>query len=64
MYTEQYKDIKPVMTLKEARNLLGLGRTKMTELVKKGLIPVAKIGRCYRVRREDIIEFLENSMLC
>ncbi len=63
MYTENYKDIKPVMTLKEARELLGIGRTKMTELVKNGFISAVKIGRCYRIRREDLIEFLENSMI-
>ena len=63
MYIEQYKDIKPVRTLNEAGKTLHLGRTKMTELVKKGCIPAVKIGRCYRIRREDLIEFLENSML-
>jgi DNA binding domain, excisionase family len=63
MYTEQYKDVKPIMTLKEARNLLGIGRTKMSELVKNGLISAVKIGRCYRIRREDLIEFLENSII-
>ena len=63
MYTEQYKDIKPVMTLKEARIILNLGRSKMSELVKKGIIPAVKIGRCYRIRREDLIEFLDNSMI-
>lgn len=63
MYTEQYKDIKPVMTLKDARKILNLGRSKMSELVKKGIIPAVKIGRCYRIRREDLIEFLDNSMI-
>ena len=63
MYYENYNDIKPVMTLKEVRSVLNLGRTKMSELVKKGLIPVVKIGRCYRIRREDLIEFLDNSMI-
>ena len=63
MYTEQYKDIKPVMTLKEARIILNLGRSKMSELVKKGTIYAVKIGRCYRIRREDLIEFLDNSMI-
>ena len=63
MYIEQYKDIKPVMTLKEARIILNIGRSKMSELVKKGTISAVKIGRCYRIRREDLIEFLDNSMI-
>lgn len=40
---------------------LGLGRTKIYELLQSGEIPSHKIGRVRRIRRRDIEAWLERN---
>lgn len=40
---------------------LGLGRTKIYELLRSGEIPSYKIGRVRRIRRQDIEAWLERN---
>ena len=40
---------------------LGLGRTKIYELLRSGEIPSYKIGRVRRIRRQDIEVWLERN---
>jgi excisionase family DNA binding protein len=43
----------------ELRSWLGLGKTKVQELLQTGQIPSYRIGRTRRIRRGDVERFLE-----
>ncbi len=50
---------KLLLTADEAAGLLGLGRTKVYELMGAGLIESVKIGRSRRVTVTGVYEFLD-----
>jgi putative molybdopterin biosynthesis protein len=43
----------------EVADLLGVGRTTVYDLVGKGELPIVKIGRCARVRPNDLEAFID-----
>jgi len=47
------------LSLKDVERLLGIGRTKAYELVATGELPAVRIGRCIRVNRRELDEWLE-----
>lgn len=48
-----------VLDIKDICKVLRIGRTKAYQLLNKGEIPYRRIGRDYRVRKESVIEYLE-----
>lgn len=44
---------------KEMADALGLGRTKVYELLASGVIPCVKIGKCVRVPVKGLREWLD-----
>ena len=48
-----------LLTVAELQRLLSLGRTKTYELIASREIPSYKIGHAVRVRRQDVVEFLD-----
>jgi excisionase family DNA binding protein len=46
------------LSLKDIQRLLGIGRTKVYELVATGELPAVRIGRCIRVNRGELDEWL------
>ncbi len=46
------------LSLKDVQQLLGIGRTKAYELVATGELPAVRIGRCIRVNRRELDEWL------
>ena len=53
------KGLQRLLTLEESARLLGIGRTKIYELVGRGELPVVKIDRSSRIRPSDLEEFVE-----
>ena len=47
------------LSLKDVQHLLGIGRTKAYELVATGELPAVRIGRCIRVNRSELDEWLQ-----
>ena len=47
------------LSLKDVQQLLGIGRTKTYELVTTGELPAVRIGRCIRVNRRELDEWLQ-----
>ena len=45
--------------MKDVQQLLGIGRTKAYELVTTGELPAVRIGRCIRVNRRELDEWLQ-----
>ena len=46
------------LSLRDVQRLLGIGRTKAYELVTTGELPAVRIGRCIRVNRRELDEWL------
>ena len=53
------RDPETLMTYKEAGALLRVGRTKLTQLVKNGIIPVVRIGSSVGFRRASLLAWIE-----
>jgi excisionase family DNA binding protein len=43
-----------LLTVEEAAERLGVGRTYMFQLISRGLVPSVRVGRLRRVRPEDL----------
>jgi excisionase family DNA binding protein len=48
-----------LLRIDEAAKVLGLGRSKTYELVRKGSLPVVRIGTAIRVPTTDLQRFIE-----
>ena len=46
------------LSLKDVQQLLGIGRTKAYELVVTDGLPAVRIGRCIRINRRELDEWL------
>ena len=49
-----------LLTIKEVQKLLGLGRTKVHQLLSDGAINSLKIGRSRRIRIRDLNKYVES----
>lgn len=60
MTTRAVRALPVVMTLVQAGEAFGIGRTLSHELVRQGEFPCAvlRIGRNYRVRKADLLKAL------
>jgi len=45
--------------IRQAAEVLGIGRTKMYQLVSAGVIKSKRIGRCIRISEDWLREYLE-----
>jgi excisionase family DNA binding protein len=45
---------------REVARLLGIGRTKAFQLMARGEIPVVRVGRCARVPRQALNEWVKD----
>ncbi len=50
---------KLLLTAEESAELLGIGRSKVYELMAGGVLPSVKVGRCRRIPRKTIDDFVE-----
>ena len=55
---ERYPD---VMTVLQAREALGVGRTGVYKLIDQGLLKCFKIGNAYKIPKTALIEYVTNS---
>lgn len=53
------RDPDALLTYKEAGALLRVGRTKLTQLVKMGIVPVVRIGSSVVFRRASLLAWIE-----
>jgi excisionase family DNA binding protein len=49
-----------LLTPAEAAAVLNIGRSKLYELIARGLIESVKLGRCRRFRRSDLDRFIRD----
>lgn len=55
---ERYPD---VMTVHQAREALGVGRTGVYKLIDQGLLKCFKIGNAYKIPKSALIEYINSS---
>ena len=49
-----------LLTAIEAATVLGIGRSKLYELMARGLIASVKVDRCRRFRQSDVDRFIKD----
>ena len=55
---ERYPD---VLTVHQAREALGVGRTGVYKLIDQGLLKCFKIGNAYKIPKSALIEYVTSS---
>lgn len=53
-------NLDELLTVREIEKYLKMGRAAVINLIHQGKLPDRKIGRGYRVRKTDLIEFVNN----
>ena len=51
-----------LLTRKQAQELLCVSKNTILKIIYEGYLPVAFIANSYRIRKEDLIEFVDKSM--
>ena len=49
----------PMLTSKEAADLLRLSQQTVVDYIRRGKLPAVKVGRSWLLRREDVERLLE-----
>ena len=57
-----YEILPDLLTRKEAQNILSIGKNTILELIHTKKLPALKIGNRIRIRKDDLIDFIENSL--
>lgn len=57
-------DYEPdLLTRKQAQDLLCVGKNTMLSLIQNGYLPAFVIGNSYRIKKEDLIEFIDKTAI-
>lgn len=51
-----------LLTTEEAAIVLGIGRTKVFEMLAAGELPAIRIGRCVRIPRHQLIGWIDEKV--
>lgn len=57
---EMLKDYKDVLTIKDLKKILSIGKNKAYYLVNSDIIPSFKIDRQIRIKKESLINYLHS----
>ncbi len=57
-----FKNEPDLLTRKQCQDLLHISKSKMLELIHNDFIPAIIIAGSYRIKKSDLIDFIENSM--
>ena len=53
-----YENIPEIMTLRECRDILRIGKNTMLELLHEGRIEGFKVGNRWKIPKESLVEFI------
>ena len=56
-----YENIPEIMTLRECRDILRIGKNTMLELLHEGRIEGFKVGNRGKIPKESLVEFIRFS---
>ena len=57
--TNRFEDLPLVLRVEDLMPLLSIGRNTAYALVRSGQIRSFRIGRCYRIPRSSVAEYIE-----
>jgi excisionase family DNA binding protein len=65
MQHEEHKEITDsvIMTVKDVAEYLRMSEAKVYRLVKEGVLPVARIGKTWRFRKDLLDDWLKESSM-
>ncbi len=55
--------MKDIMSIKELSEYLGIGKSKIYDLIKHGKIPASKIGRQYKFSKDVVDQWLKEKIV-
>ena len=61
IHFELFERYPNVLTVHQAREALGVGRTGVYKLIDQGLLKCFKIGNAYKIPKSALIEYVTNS---
>lgn len=53
--------MQEIMTVQEAAQFLNIGETLMYRLLRNGAVHGRKIGHIWRIRRQDLLDYFDQS---
>ena len=59
MERDVYKDLPPLLSRKEVQEILKIGKNGLLNLIKEGQLPTVMINKRKKIRKEDLITFIE-----
>ena len=61
IHFELFEHYPDVLTVHQAREALGVGRTGIYKLIDQGLLKCFKIGNAYKIPKTALIEYVNSS---
>ena len=52
-----------LLTRRQTQELLSVGKNKILEFIHEGYLPVFMIGNSYRIKKSDLIDFVEKACI-
>lgn len=56
-----FETLPEVLTLKQSQELLQIGRTTILEMIKRNELKAFKVRGRWRIKKDDLIEYLSSS---
>lgn len=56
-----FNNAPDLLTRKQCQDLLHISKSKMLELIHEGYIPARMIAGGFRIKKTDLIEYVENA---
>lgn len=53
-----------LLTRMQAQNLLSVGKNTILRLISSGYLPAIVVAGRYRIKKDDLIDFIEKSEVC
>lgn len=57
-----YELLPDLLTRKEAQKVLSIGKNTILNLIHAQKLPAIMIGNSFRIKKSDLIDFIENSV--
>lgn len=57
-----YENIPDLLTRKEVQKVLSVSKNTILNLIHTQKLPAIVIGNSFRIRKDDLIEFIDNSI--
>ena len=56
---KKWEDLPLVLTVEETAQVLRVTAKLITEMCRKGELPAVKVGRAWRIKRDDVLAYLQ-----